>query len=386
MPSFVFAQDDNAMIVTEMKEEIISHLRQFVNFRTIEGAKEEKKKCLDWIDETFLCRRESRLFAAARTRESVLRGEIENAPYLFLPHPNPKLLFFAHIDVVPAEEHQFVLRQDADKLIGRGTSDMKGNQLPFLMAFRDAIERGEDPSVSILFTSDEETAGSTIPTLLAENTLGEIPVAFTPDTKNRIVVEHKGACWADLVCRGKGTHGAYPWKGENPIVTMAEAIKKIHESFPDGAESDWQMTVSFSKLTGSVARNQIPEIATCGLDVRFPPEVCKTPKEALTRIINVLPKHCTIGMLLSADPLKTDPHHKMVQRVKKIAEEVTGDDVQFSREHGGTDARYFGAKGIPAFLYGPVGNGIHGVNEWVSLESLMQQYEIAEKLLRGITT
>ena len=239
--------------------------------------------------------------------------------------------------------------------------------------------------MSILLTSDEETAGQTIPTLLKERIINT-PVAFTPDTGSNphIVIEHKGALWAKLEVLGKGTHGAMPWEGKNPIPVLAEAIQKLAKAFPEGGEGDWHMTVTATELKGSEAKNQIPEIASCTLDIRFPPEVHTTSEEALARIRQELPAGCTVTPFIATPPLKTDPAHPMVQLVKKIAEEITGKEVPTGREHGATDARYFSQAGIPAFLYGPTGGGLHAPDEWVSLASLLEQYEVNTQLLKSL--
>ena len=144
------------------------------------------------------------------------------------------------------------------------------------------------------------------------------------------------------------------------------------------------MTVTATELKGSEAKNQIPEVASCTLDIRFPPEIYKTAEEALTAIRRELPKGCSVTPFISTPPLKTDSAHPMVQLVKKIAEEVTGKEIPTGREHGATDARYFSAAGIPAFLYGPTGGGLHAPDEWVSLASLMQQYEFSVRLLQSL--
>ncbi|MNR45341.1 acetylornithine deacetylase [compost metagenome] len=40
---------------------------------------------------------------------------------------------------------------------------------------------------------------------------------------------------------------------------------------------------------------------------------------------------------------------------------------------GTTDARFFNLYGgIPATCYGPVGGSIHGIDEWVSIQSMME--------------
>ena len=390
-------------VKASLEERLTHHLSQLISFRTIVGANETKKLCLEYIEKTFLSSlstrpRSPRLSSeenrgangeAARPRSrraaEIFRGDVAGCPYFYLKHPAPKLLWFAHIDVVPGKEEQFTLRKEGDTLLGRGVKDMKGAALPFFLAYKDACERGECPPVSILLTSDEETAGQTIPTLLKEGML-QVPTAFTPDTGSNphIVVQHKGALWAKLEVLGKGTHGAMPWEGKNPIPLLADAIQRLAKAFPEGTEEDWHMTVTATELKGSEAKNQIPEVASCTLDIRFPPEIYKTAEEALTAIRRELPKGCSVTPFISTPPLKTDSAHPMVQLVKKIAEEVTGKEIPTGREHGATDARYFSAAGIPAFLYGPTGGGLHAPDEWVSLASLMQQYEFSVRLLQSL--
>lgn len=360
-----------------MDQEIIRHLERFVSFRTIAGENEEKRHCLEWLEETFLQPKTKNY-----KRET---GAVNDAPYLLLAHPHPKLLFFAHVDVVPGEDRQFELSRKNDKLFARGAKDMKGATLPFLLAYQEVCERGDMPPVSILLTSDEETAGPTIPTLLREGKLN-VPCAFTPDTgaNPHIVVETKGVVWAILIAKGKGTHGALPWEGKNPIPLLAETIQTLQEAFPAGNEHEWQVTVTPTQLQGSDARNKVPAEAHCSLDIRFPPEECSSPEEALKRVQKHLPAGCRLELVLSTPPLKTDPAHPMVQLVKRIGEEVTKQSVPIGREHGASDARYFSAMGIPAFLYGPIGSGIHSAEEWVSLSSLLEHIEISRRLLSSL--
>lgn len=357
--------------------ELLAHLARLVSFRTTADRPGEKTQCLDWIAKTFLEARNPSTPLGA----SVQRGTVEGAPYLLLDHPSPKLLWFAHVDVVPGSDAQFTVEVRGDRASGRGVKDMKGAALPFLLAYREACE-GAVPPISILLTSDEETAGHSIRTLLEQERV-RAPVAFTPDTGSNphIVVEHKGVVWADLTVRGKGTHGALPWEGENPVPLLAEALLKLTAAFPPGTAEDWRVTVSPTKLTGSSARNVVPSEAQCALDIRFPPEVCPTADDALALVSRHLPSSVQLTATLTANPLKTDPQHPMVQRVKRIAEEVMGSPVPIGREHGASDARFFQDFGIPAFLYGPTGGGLHSSDEWVSIPSLFDHREISRRLL-----
>tara|TARA_B100000315_G_C14470067_1_gene537877 strand:- start:43 stop:1122 length:1080 start_codon:yes stop_codon:yes gene_type:complete len=358
-----------------MEEELLQHLKTLISFQTTEGSNAEKGNLLQWVEETFI----------QDSKHPIIKGEVEGSPYLYLQHSDPHLLWFGHVDVVPGSNDQFSLRNEGEKVYGRGVKDMKGAILSFLLAYRDARKDGLEPNISILLTSDEETAGPTIPTLLQEGKV-KAPVAFTPDTGSSpgIVTEHKGVVWAELIAHGSGGHAAMPWKSDNPIWKLSDALQSLKEAFPSGTEDDWQITVTPAMLSGSEARNQIPDTAHCSIDIRYPSDACKDAKEVLQQVTKVLPKDCELREVLSASPLQTDPKHPMVTLIQSIGEEVEGRPIEIIREHGGTDARYFSEVGIPAFLYGPIGGDLHGAQEWVSVPSLLQQYEICRRLLQQL--
>src|SRR3989338_11471486 len=359
------------MYTSSIHEDLLIYFREFVAFRTVAGHETAKQECLDWMIGSFL----------QKTPHPLHRGDINGAPYMVIQHPQPKLIWFAHFDVVPADETLFAIRTDGDKAFGRGVKDMKGAALPFLMAYRDLCAEGIDIPVRVLLTSDEEVGGRSIPALLDQKLLHG-PIAFTPDTgaNPAIVVEHKGAVWARLTAHGKGSHGAWPWEGQNPILILAEAITRISREFPPGTQEEWHMTVCPTELRGSDAKNMIPDHASCMLDIRFPPSICKTKEEALATVQKLLPSGCTLESTVVAEPLLTDAKHPMVQLYKKIAEEVIGRTLETGREHGASDARFFEERGIPAFLFGPDGGNLHHRDEWVSVPSILHQYEISARL------
>ncbi len=375
--NFLFPRRATRIYTAHMRMELLKHLTTFIAFKTVGSDTDVKRKCLDWIQENFF----------SDTHLPMYRGEVQGAPYLLLSHPQPSLMWFAHVDVVPGSESQFDLRVDDDLAFGRGAKDMKGATLALLMAYRSfAMEHGIAPPLSILLTSDEEVGGETIPALFRHGMLKDIPVGYTPDSGSQpfIVTEHKGVLWAGLTARGRGGHGSVPWDCENPIPLLAQAIEVLTKEFPPVAEEEWRMTVAPTQMQGSAAPNQIPDTATATLDIRFPKSVCATSLEALERVRQVLPEGCEARSVRAADPLYTDPNHPMVQTVKRIAEEVLGHAVELGREHGASDARYFDAHGVPAFIYGPRGDGLHSADEWVSIASLMQHVEINRRILSAL--
>jgi succinyl-diaminopimelate desuccinylase len=352
--------------------ELLDHLRALVAFRTTADRRDEKEKCLAWIEETFL----------ASQGQRAMRGAIDGAPYVYVPSSRPSLLWFAHIDVVPGPDALFTLSLDGDRARGRGAKDMKGAALTLLLAYRDFCKDGRDSPVSLLLTSDEEIAGPSVPELLKKKIIAA-SAAYTPDNggDSSIIVEHKGVVWTDLTVHGGGGHGAYPWASANPIPRLAEILLTLEKNFPCGTKDDWRVTVTPTQLTGSSARNSVPNNASCGIDIRYPPELCSSADEVLALISAHLPKDCTLTPILTQDPLSTDPKHPLVQQLKRIATKILAADIPLGREHGASDARHFPKHGIPAFLYGPIGEGVHGIDEWVSVSSLEQHVEIYREWL-----
>ncbi len=361
-----------------MHDDLLRHLTTFIAFRTTPENPGEKVACLEWVRSTFL----------KDVHLPIVEGDINDAPYLFVEHPDPQLLWFAHVDVVPGRDDQFVLRQEGDSVYGRGAKDMKGAALTFLIAYAEACAAGKPPRVSVLLTSDEETGGRTPRALVSRKALGTVPVAFTPDTGDHphLVTELKGAMWARLVAEGASGHGAMPWSADNPVPLLMKTVLLLLEKFPPGTEKDWRMTISPTMLDGSDAFNRIPGEASCLLDIRFPRSVHATPADALAELTALLPPGCRLLPVETAEALWTDPEHPMVKLIHRLAEEVTGGPVRLSREHGSSDARTFASQGIPAFLYGPIGGDLHGANEWISVGSLREHVELNRRLLKELGT
>jgi acetylornithine deacetylase len=62
----------------------------------------------------------------------------------------------------------------------------------------------------------------------------------------------------------------------------------------------------------------------------------------------------------------------VIASLQRTYADVIGDDVPLVTFEGTTDARFFNLYGgIPATCFGPVGGSIHGIDEWVSIDSMM---------------
>jgi acetylornithine deacetylase len=72
----------------------------------------------------------------------------------------------------------------------------------------------------------------------------------------------------------------------------------------------------------------------------------------------------------------------LVTELAAVHREVTGSEVALTVSTGTTDARSFNLYGpIPATCYGPQGADIHGIDEWVSIDSTMQVTEVLARFV-----
>ncbi|MEM8998273.1 MAG: M20/M25/M40 family metallo-hydrolase, partial [Acidobacteriota bacterium] len=226
-------------------------------------------------------------------RQPSTDGEKVNLVVIAGPEPDASgagLSLSGHMDVVPAEEPEwtgnpFVLREDGERLLGRGTADMKGFvALAINTAARSASLDLAAP-LALVLTFDEElgTLGARYFTerwSLAERPL-PTPMIVGEPTSLRAVRLHKGHASARLTVRGRAAHSGYPHLGHNAIEPLGRAITALAglrrelegeacphaEHFPDVP----YVALNLSVIEGGTAINIVPEHARLTFGFRILP-------------------------------------------------------------------------------------------------------------------
>lgn len=169
----------------------------------------------------------------------------------------PHVLFYAHYDVQPVDPLNLwhtdpftatlVKGEDGEtRIVGRGTSDDKGQLLTFVEACRawKAVNGALPIKVTLFFEGEEESGGKSLPGFLEANKaeLGAADVALVCDTDlwNRetpaIVTSLRGLVGEEVVitCASHDLHsGMYGNAARNPIQVLAEIIASLRN--PDGS-------------------------------------------------------------------------------------------------------------------------------------------------------
>jgi len=312
----------------------------------------------------------------------LVRHESNGFPSLvvaFDDQPAKALVLNAHVDVVPGRSEQFEPFERDGRIYGRGTQDMKGAAAAMLVLLKTLAEQGERPNVAWQFVTDEEIGGEDgVAHLLRQGYTADFFIAGEP-TDLRIVNRAKGILWINVQQSGNPAHGSRPWDGDNPLVPIADGLRKLLERYPIPATEIWRTTVTPSALHSGDAHNRVPVDALLKLDIR------RVPDESADDILRFV-QECFPAAHIDAShcgsALETQPEDQHVSKLAQAIEAVTNDRVQFYGEHFGSDARFYSEVGVPAVCFGPVGAGLHSHEEWVDIGSLEIFYQVLQQLVQ----
>jgi succinyl-diaminopimelate desuccinylase len=285
--------------------------------------------------------------------------------YATRTRPHFRVILNAHLDVVPAPPEQFRARRDGDRLYGRGAQDMKVAALVLAEVFRRHAANLPYP-LGLQLVTDEEVGGF-------DGTAHQIERGVTGDfvligeqSGLRVVAESKGLLQVRLIARGNAAHAAYPWLGDNALLTLIAAVGGLLDRYPVPAAEDWVTTVNLARIeTANTAVNQVPAEATARLDIRYPPEdgdLHGRDREQVAAYLRGLAGGRVDVLIDSlAPPHRADPDCREVRLLRR------GD---LLRKHGAADARFYSARGVNAVIFGPGGAGQHGPDEYADLSTV----------------
>ncbi len=300
----------------------------------------------------------------------------------------PDVLLCGHLDVVQhlvPGSYQSELRDQ--RIYGPGAGDMKG-QLAIMIELLRLLHRDhEGISVGIAITSDEERGGQHGVRYLVDEVGLRCGVAIIPDGGSPcdVTEEEKGIIHLRLSSRGRSAHAARPWLGVNALDNLIESLQNLRQHFarflPDHIVAEDTGTHWFSTCTPSVlstandSPNRIPDAAEAIVDIRFVPP--HTSGSILADIHKLLVKDVVAEPIIIAEPSHLAPDPLYLE----ISETVLGKPPRLIKASGGSDGRYFAHAGIPVILSRPLVGNLHGRDEWIDVDSMMDYYEICQKYI-----
>ncbi|WNV86947.1 M20/M25/M40 family metallo-hydrolase [Umezawaea sp. Da 62-37] len=282
-----------------------------------------------------------------------------------------RVILNGHLDVVPGTADQFVPRREGDRLIGRGTQDMKLSALVQAQVFREVAET---LPIALQLVTDEEVGGRDGTRHQLEQGVTADFVVIGEHSGLRVVTESKGIANARLCATGQAGHGAYQWLGDNALVKVTRAVDAVLAAYPVATEEVWRTTVNVARIaTDNQALNQIPADATAWLDIRFPAEdrdfTGRSADEVAAHLTALCPPGVTAVVDSTEPPHRAEPDNPDVVALQAAAR-AQGYSGDLLRKHGAADSRFYFQRGVDAVIFGVGGNGQHGPDEYADLTTV----------------
>jgi acetylornithine deacetylase len=297
------------------------------------------------------------------------------------------LILNGHMDTVGNGEMEraHTPAEKGGRLYGRGAYDMKGGLAACMIAAARGRELGLRGDVILQAVVDEEYASigtqALAPRFKAD---GAIVAEFT---ELKVILAHKGFVWLEVETTGKAAHGSRPDLGVDAIVKMGRVLAAI-EALDNKLRMKpvhpllWSGSLHASLIKGGRELSSYPDQCVLSVERRtIPGETPRSVKTELEDIVRGLEAadpnfKALVRRGLDRSPLETPEAAPVVMATREAASQVLGRPPRIAGVPFWTDAALLSAQGIPALLFGPVGEGAHAAQEWVDLESVRQCAEI----------
>jgi succinyl-diaminopimelate desuccinylase len=299
------------------------------------------------------------------------------------PASGPTVVLHGHLDVVPGNEAQFQPRVEGDRLIGRGSYDMKGGLAAMLCCIGDLANNDR---VRVLFVcvpdeESEEVDSRSTDVLVKAGLRADFAITGEP-TNLHIGVQAKGVLAMRLAVSGRSSHGSTPWLGDNAVLKAVDVFRQI-ECLPFSRESTEMFdrpSINLGRIKGGDALNRVPDMCVMDVDVRYLPG--QDPGEILSQV-RAIPD-VDVQRTFIYPPAQVSPANPYVRALRDaVGRSLQGEAISVGRD-GASDAIAFQQAGIPAVEFGPAGGGHHGPDEWVSIASLTRYREALTDFVRAL--
>jgi succinyl-diaminopimelate desuccinylase len=323
--------------------------------------------------------------------------------------PGRHLVLNGHIDVFPVDEQEqwdygpWSGAVIDGKVFGRGACDMKCGTTASIFTFyylhrlRDQL-RGR---LTLTAVSDEETFGPWGARYLMEHhhpeVLGDCCLNGEPSSPYTIRFGEKGLLWLCLTVSTRGAHGAYTHISQSAnkiaarVIHDLEALAEIRAQPPENVRSVLRrnpdimdqalgkgakdivekVTVNIGTVRGGLKVNMIPNKCTIEADFRLPIGVDKkTLMGEIDQTISRYPE-VTVQEINFTPPIWCEPETEMSLFIRENVKMLKGFEPELTISLGGTDARLWRSRNVPAYVYGPSPINMGASNEYVEVKEFI---------------
>ncbi|MCS7122279.1 MAG: M20/M25/M40 family metallo-hydrolase [Archaeoglobaceae archaeon] len=307
----------------------------------------------------------------------------------------PTLMLTSHLDTVPSEDIYLNPVIVNGKIYGRGACDAKASVAAMMCA---SLKAKTNCGLKLAFTCDEEIGGKNGLGFVFEKEKADAVIIGEPTGLDSVGVLQANVLALELQFYGESGHTALKdpregaiYKASKFLIDSVEKFKELKGDFEEYSKKlseigfdfylkSWQTAFNPAIISGGVKRNVVASNCSIKADVRFSPwvsmeEVLKILKCDNYIIEGFLPAY---GFLYDGVDFKRDV--LLLNLIKKVIESFGLKPKAFF-SLGVGDTRHVRKKGVPAFYYGPSGGNIHGDDEFVYLNELLNFVEAYKRTI-----
>lgn len=294
----------------------------------------------DWVEGRYRSAGER----VQRLGHSVVVGELDPV--------RPDVLLVGHLDVVPPTDADRQARRDGDRIVGRGSSDMKAGLAVGMDCFEAAGLRSGPYNLLLVAYAGEEGPHeanelAAVLDAVPEVAGADLAVVLEP-TDLTVQLGCLGALHADVTFTGTAAHSARPWHGENALTKAGALLAELHDLAPQDVDVDglvYREVFTATQAWTTNARNVVPDRFTVNVNYRFAPDKTVDRAEAVLR--SLIGKRAEVQVTDRAPAAPPFRGHPLVERF------VAAVDAAVEAKQAWTDVARLAAEGIPALNYGP---------------------------------
>jgi len=295
------------------------------------------------------------------------------------------LMLNGHIDTVGVAgmEDPYSGRVEGNRLYGRGADDMKAAMAAALVLLETIANAGDFPGKLIVtFVVDEEHSSIGTEAICREIERWKPDAALILEaTGLNLCIAHKGFVWATITTLGFAAHGSRYEVGIDAIAHMGRVLSKLEQYSRDLEAREPHPLVGPPSMHASLIRggqelSSYPE--KCELEIErrtIPGESRESVTRELQEILDALASEdeqfeASLEIGLSRDSFEIGREAEIVQTVGRVAQEVRGEAPEILGAAGWMDSSLLDKVGVPVVIFGPDGDGGHGLVEWSDLDVL----------------
>jgi len=312
------------------------------------------------------------------------------------------LILNGHIDVVPPAAEQlwtsppFQPRRDGDWLYGRGAGDMKAGLVAIAGAVRGLVSLDVAPVAAVHLQSvvEEECTGNGTLQCLLSGPAADGCVITEPHP-DHITTAQVGVLWVHVDILGRAAHAAVARAtGFNAIdaaTTVTRTLRELEADLNRKPPPPYDLFEHPINLNQGMIRGgdwTSTVAAQCTVSYRLAQYPGERPAELRERVERAIAGAAAQDAFLSANPpcvrydgfscegftLSSD--EPVAVALADSYRRVHGCAAPLAPTTATTDARHFVRRGIPAVCLGPLAEEVHGVDERVSLSSILSTAKV----------